>query len=522
MERNVRHNGKGAAGAAILCLMAATYAVLMYMVPVQLDDWIFMAEWRNSTGDGSFSMSGLLDYWLSIRAQDNGRLSNTLSPFSTVITPWKYLFPLFTGIAATAMIALSSRFANGPKEWLRALPLSLTWVMCVYFLTWRDTILAKDYALNYVWAAMVTLGFIHTVAGSLEKGWSGLRLTAALLLAIIAGAWHEGFAFTTLFGFMLLTIARRFRLPWQWWLTGAVYFGSALFFFICPGMLNRMGHDAGLMDETVNPLKVAFDVLPVLILAVFLVALSLAKGGRRQIRESLRNPYFLIMAGVVTAGTIITLTFDHKPRSAFWPDLGAVIMILILARPAVRKVSDSRANGFATLLMLVCAMVPLGSTIYWERQFGIEADEIMEEMLKSETGTVYRNVIPTSAVPLWTLKMPTRSHWVTPFNYKCIHEYTGKPYPAVVPPELREKGYEDGVGLTGNARAVRVGHAILLPPDTPYGIDARNETALLTDGSRQTVAGVRLPYINEKGEKNVYFIPYFTNPDSIAGLDLND
>lgn len=516
----MKNIGMNMRGYGLLLLIAGVYTVIYYFVPLQLDDWTFMAEWRNVGGEEGFSLTKLYNYWQVIREGDNGRIANTLSPFSTVISPWHQIFPLLTGIASAMVVAMTGVLAFGRKDGKRLLPLLLSWAAIIYLLPWRDCIFVKDFSLNYVWGAFITLAFILYMLTAIRNGWTPLKFIVLVLLAIVAGGWHEGFAATTVCGLLLLTGVRGFKLPWQWWAVGTIYVASMLFFFISPGMFARMGKDAGVIRAEYSVVKMCADFFPVILLLFLMAGAMCVKRGRDLLRRCLRFPVFIVSAGVVASGVIISFYFNHSPRSAFWPDLCAVIMILSIARGFVERVMATNANGYISLLMICVCAVPMGFTMVWQRAFYLEAREIMTQMTQSATGTVYRDVIPTSAVPNYTLRMPTRSHWVTPFHYKCIREYTGISYPAVVPPELQYEGYSAGRPLGGNARAVRVGDAILLPPDYPADISVISAEGGASGKERVGFIGVALPYINELGERNVYFIPYGIDSGDIEYLDL--
>lgn len=502
-------------GYLLLLLIAGVYVTIYYLVPLQLDDWTFMAEWRNVGGEDGFSLSKLYDYWQIIREGDNGRISNTLAPFSTSISPWQHIYPLLTGIATAFVVMMTCRFAFGRRLGSQFLSLALVWTLMIYLLPWRDRIFVKDFSLNYVWGSLVTLVFVSGMLSTLKRGWSPLRLIAMLFMAILAGGWHEGFSASTAFGLVLFMMYRRFRLPWQWWIVGVVYVASLLFFFISPGMFSRISRDAGVVRADVTMVRMLADFVPVILMLILVAGLSCARSGRILLRSCIRRPIFIVSAGIVLAGTIISLYFNHSPRSAFWPDLTAIIMILSMARTMINRLQLSNRRYYVdTLLMCVCA-VPMVTTIIWQHAFYTEAEEIMHEMKKSKTGTVYRDVIPTSAVPNYTLRMPTRSHWVTPFHYKCIREYTGLSFPAVVPPELREEGYYSGRRLGGNAAAVKVEDAILLPPDYPADLSPIPVEVGDSALHKQAIIGFAFPYINAKGERNVYFLPLRVDPCEI-------
>lgn len=65
-----------------------------------------------TAGSSDFSLSALAGYFRELRLNDNSRLANVLSPFTTLITPWRYLFPWLTGLAIAFIAALGVRICG--------------------------------------------------------------------------------------------------------------------------------------------------------------------------------------------------------------------------------------------------------------------------------------------------------------------------------------------------------------------------------------------------------------------------
>lgn len=105
----------GWVGGVLVALCAGTvWGLMQYFTPVMVDDLVFVAQYLAANdGDGSFSLDALRRFALYNRLHDNFRIANMLAPFSTVISPWKELFPVFTGLAGAAMLWLSARLARG-------------------------------------------------------------------------------------------------------------------------------------------------------------------------------------------------------------------------------------------------------------------------------------------------------------------------------------------------------------------------------------------------------------------------
>lgn len=510
----------------LLIFIAALYGLLSLWTPPALDDWIFMAEWQEINGEAPPSFSALLEFWEEIRLYDNGRLANTLSPLSTLLSPWKELFPIMTGILTASIVALVSFFSFSTRTRLEdnrdtaftPVILTIVWAALFFLLPWRNSLFVADYSLNYIWGAAVTMFFMTAVMQRERKGWSKLWLTVCLLLAFFAGSWHEGFAVSTISGFLLYTLLRRKGLSRQWYLIGFFYAIVTLAFCLSPGLIQRSERELGVGGVGSSLLKIIFDFLPVVLLIGLIVLMSLIPSLRDGIKKAWGVQVFKIGAGIVVTGVILSLAFTHQPRSAFWPDIMAIVMLFILTKPIWINLTETRFGGYLGIIALASCLVPMTYILTWQRNLHDESELIVKKMEQSESGTVFHDIISSSALPFITLKMTNQGAWVTQFQFRALGEYLKKKYPAVVPKELETiNGKEIYSGtlipLGGNAGAFRVGNSIILPYATnpatiPIEVSLRN-------GETKEAVAFLLPYLTPVGNPLTYINIYNVSVEDI-------
>lgn len=530
-----QNKSKSIFAGCILILIAVLYALMSYWTPTALDDWSFMAEWRDVNGDSSLSATALFDFWKDIRLYDNGRLSNTFVPVALLYSPWKELFPIFTGILVALIVAFATYFSfgffgsNDPKAvrsegqlWFSPLKVTALWAAILYMLPWRNRIFVTDYSLNYIWAAAVSMLFMAVVTACEKRGWSIWRFVFCLVLAFFAGGWHEGFAVATLAGFMLFTIVRWGNFSAQWYIIGVFYAAVTAAFCICPGLLDRSSREFGEADLGFSLFKICIDFLPVTMLCGGLIIMALVPAMRKYVSKTWQNPWFVIGSGITIAGIALSLLFTHQPRSAFWPDLMAVVMIFILTRPLWNKLAESSANLYLSILGLVVCLVPMVYSLVWQKTLSDESEIILGKMENSESGTVFHDVISKSEIPAHTLRITSQGVWTTEFHYEALSNYFQKPYIAVIPTEL------EGIGLSelkegkfeqinfDIGKAYKVGEAIVLPFALPRQTLSIEVT--LQDGAHTDAIAFLLPFMSNSGDAMTYVCVYNLSASEIKSL----
>lgn len=503
----------------LLILIAAVYALMSFWTPTGLDDWMFMGEWNNVTAGKGFSFSSLYDFWATIRQGDNGRLSNTLIPVFLIYSPFRELFPIVTGLFVALIIWIETRLAF--NKHLTPFFFLLSWSAVIFLLPWRNNLFVADYSINYIWTAGITLLFMLLVMREEKRGWTLPWFIGAMFMALIAGLWHEGFALATLGGFLLYSLIAKKKFSIQWWTIGCFYAIVAVANYLCPGMLLRTGNELASLSPGTSWMSLAVDFMPVLLLVILLVGFLLFSAGRKRIHECCRNSWFIIASGIVIAGTLLSLLFVHQPRSAFWPDLMAIVMFFILTNPIWVRIYSSFFKYFIILLLLCLVAMTMGFALTEQYAYHQEAKLIIEEMGESSSGTVYYDLKTPSANTAVALKVPTHDLWVTSYTYEALQNFNRKPFPAVVPAVLGAQNWRDAlIALPSDPDWYRVGEDFVGPFAAANGPGVVTLSLTLNSGEEIEAAGMILPFISPDGLPLAYLKIYGVAAPEIKGFQI--
>lgn len=507
IERCVKSTG-------ILLLIAAVYFLMTLWTPTALDDWIFMAEWRDVNHNENPNFRTIFLFWQDIRLYDNARLSNTIVPLFTYFAFGRAIFPILNGLFVAVIVWLVASMAF---KKVSVAQLTVAWAFIVWMLPWRNSIFVCDYSLNYIWASVITMVFIRSVLTSEERGWNAVRFTLILLLAFIAGGWHEGFAITTIAGFLLYTLVRGGRFSVEWWIIGIFYAAVTILFYLCPGMLARTQEEMG--ASGMHLLRTMVDFFPLWLMIVSLALLAYLPGYKKELKEIIGTPIFIIGIGVAVSGFLLALLFSHQPRSAFWPNLMCVIMLLMLYRPLLCRIWQGRSGWLLGAGAVMLALAPMTVSLVWQYRFYKESEEILSEMEKRETGTVFRDLIPQEDVPLIALKMPSYTVWQTPYNFHALKQYVLKPFPAVVPKEFETQNWwENAEKLEGNAGLYSTGTSLALINADDGEPRVETVTVELKDGGEFQTSALIIPFITPAGVQGEYLRLYHVDATEVKAV----
>lgn len=512
------------AAVAILFVIALFYGLCYFLSPLQIEDYVFRFAYLDCNGgDSGFSLRSLWDYRNLIAAHDNARLANVMAPFSSLFQPWKYLFPWLTGAAVAAIVWLATRLAtgkiqNGPEIASKAAAsrqnsvvyaLSIVWLAVMTLLPWRNELFVADFALNYVWGALINLGFAAVV---LSYARSGRGFWAVAILALISALWHEGFCLPVLAGLLAATFVTPLRHDTRWWITGFFCLALCIANFITPGMLARLHAEAGAGGGG----HILRDYLPVAIAIAIILALCCFRAGRQLMRKLYKDPVFLTFAVAGICGCIFSLTVSHSPRMAFFPTLCGIIVIMRVAAAAMtEKPGWMKIFRAAGIVAGICALVLSGIVLKWQWHFHTQYREIERQMEQSGNGTVFYDLTMPEEVPGVAMGYPSSALYTVYFNYWAKMQEAGGRMLAVVPTALRDASPSTSEALGGGV--YRAGEALYMTPDGMERVSVDDETYVhradmfettLQNGREYMVPGMALPYVNARGERLVYIMLY--------------
>lgn len=522
MSASRRINRESLAYWGIVAIAVGIYATIEWLMPLRLDDWDFMRLYRETAGTDSFSFGGLLNYGATLREVENGRIANFLSPFSTLFSPWREAFPLFTGLMVGLMLASGERMSRRYGTAAGRLPaLALLWLLLLVSLPWKDNIFVADYALNYIWGAGITLLTLYLLIRTESAGWSLPSLCLLTLLAVVAGGWHEGFAIPSVAGLLLLALTRRLRMTWQFYAVTAIYLLSALFFFITPGMMERATEVVGRRIEDIWSRGYMRNYYPVAGLLLTVIVLACFRGGRRALARAFSNPFLIIGIGVMAAGYAIGLNSTQKARTFFWADVFACIEFVAIMRclwPWGCRLWHQVAGAGAFAAVTICVVQGI-TAIVWTDRYRHEFDAVYPQISEGSP-TVFYDVMPPGIQPHATLGMSP--YWMWGHTDSFLWESADVDFAGVVPVEMRQADISRGIPYGGDSGIVRVGRHLIAPyraekeKERPIIPRLKYFTATYSDG-REGLVGfdevpfVTLPFPHTGGEVKSDTLYYYYN-----------
>lgn len=433
------------------------------------DDLVFRNLYMQINGGTTdFSWQSMIDYAREVRANDNGRLSNILSPIATSMIP-RWLFASITGIFVASMFALMCRIA-GVHGRRTAYSLLLLWALSLVFLPWRNSLIVNDYLLNYVYssvAILLFLGFnIRAVRGELSHP---VEIIIAILIAFIAGWFHEGFSIPLLGALGLFALKKRFRLHWTWWLLIVVFALAAEWVLLAPGTMARA--DREVMNRSMTQyFKTVVTVLPAVGLLIGVYIFSGFVPKLRSITQNLlTKPAFFILTFATFFSAAIVMLVRPNPRVGWPAELYAMAaLVAYLPYVSVRR-GTVKFLQFGAGILFLGLCVFFANVIRWEFRFNRQHDEIMEQFSQSPTGTIFHDIINPRTVRLTTLFLPMRYEWITSFQYNIINDVDlgNTKYYAVVPEALADFPSEESKPIQGSGNLI-FHCGVLVGPDGEF------------------------------------------------------
>lgn len=501
----------------LLLSIAAIYILMCLWTPMQYDDYIFIKAYRDfNDGADSFSFCAWYKYMAELRQDDNSRLANLLIPFMNLFSPGKQLMPFASGILCAGIVWMTPKCACFNNR-ISVLEICISWFMTIVFLPWRNNIFVTDYTSNYVFSAALTLGTILWILRSEKRGWNAISLSIGILLAFLAGGWHEGFAIPTVAGLITYGIILHKRISGKFWIVISFYFISTFLFALSPGMISRFqlqSHNAG---EFTGYFKMIADLALVFgIVGITIIALCIRKTRLHLAKIAIGKPWLIIFFIAMLLSAVISIDIHASARTAFYPELCAIICTLAIIRPLTIHLTRKIRISLAILLLALCYGQSIAALI-WQHKFYTEDKLIKSRLEASPEGTVFYDILRSEDVPLYTLKFPAAEAWITPFNSRCMDSYFNRPV-AVVPTILGDTTVADR--KIGDA--FLHGNAIWMPNKNKIDFYKINFDIKLSNGERRlNTSGFSTRYISPLGDTLIYVKVFKTDPLTISDLRIS-
>lgn len=426
----------------IVALIVCLYSFLTYATPLFTDDWMFMKNWKEHAGISEFSFKGWWNYYAYTRAIDNGRISNALAVFTSLFSPYKELFPLLNGVMMALLIILCQKISSFGKDVNKVSGLSVSWFCCLVFLPWTP-LFEADYSLNYIWAAVVNLGFLYYLLKNEKHGWSIRSLVLCLVLGLIAGGWHESFSVESICGLGLIIIVRNRRLSRNFYILFLSYVFAAAIFGYSEGMRSRFQWE--FLSTLSLPVKRVLFIWGAL--GVVAAICLFNRTWRRRSREIFKSPVSLCCIGIAAAGYVVAILTRNEERSFFWPNCALIILLMHILTDCMPKFFRSVQEKYPIILMLTLIVFCSWQTIWAisvQYRFKEVWNGLYHKLEGSASGIVYCNPSDFDyRISRFMLIRPVGTELTNAWNNETLWMYFRTPFISFIPESLRDIGLDD-------------------------------------------------------------------------------
>lgn len=430
----------------IFGVVTILYAILAWTVPLCIDDYMYINRWNDATDYSPFGLEAFIKFVKTSRNCDNFRIANMMAPFAVYFKFTRIFYPVVTGACLGGIVYMSARLA-APASGRKVSPLcALIWLMMILFLPWSWLFVA-DYAVNYIWGAALNLGAFSLLFQLLEKRERSLvKKAMLLLLAFIAGGWHEGFALPSVAGMALYALVMRGKLPAYFYIYLGVYTVGTLFFLWSPGLWFRIGETVGGISFIQKP----YYLIVIALLIVMLMLCGMKRSGREILKRACGNPVFITGLGIMVAGLLMAMLTDNSPRCYLWCDLMAIICITVLVHCSEILNKKPLAVRVATFLFIGLCVAQTILCIKFQNEIKRENEKLMHVMASNESGIVFYDLDNFKDTPWYCAHIPINYFWEFPWHYLVLRTYFGKDYCSVVPRSLQQIEIENMTPLRVN------------------------------------------------------------------------
>lgn len=427
------------------------------VTPKFLDDWWYMAafkDWFDSQGvwfptDGGnpfragVPWRGFFDtiayhYW-----NDNVRLSNITGAFVLLFPKWLGSCLALGGWVAGMLYSL--RFIGIDIHKSRLVPVAL-FLWC-FMMPWKESMGCLVYQFNYLVPSGIYM-FLLVKAWNVEYQDNNTWLLG--LIGIIAGAWHETFAFPAVVGAVTVTVLfKKFRTRRYIIIFSGMCLGM-MWLLLCPGIYVRLDYTDNL-NFSLGYMADQFSHHPGGFIAVITLILFIVKEGwSRFIADS--RLVFMISSAV--ASFVLAVFTTGSARAAWWCDMMSVVAILYMLDILYSKSDVRRTAGVVVdVFLLIPVFVTLLFADYNAVRVHREYRRVIQEYISNPERAVFSDVLARHPLPLVYWPMATTfggAYYM--FTSSYFKDYNGckNVELKIVPEALRESREDEDAIIAGD------------------------------------------------------------------------
>lgn len=447
MTDSFRHSRRLPTGGTLIFWLAIVTAMLMTaawifawgILPPHSDD--LMMQYPLHYGYNGVA-DAILHEYLNRYNDDVGRLSNLGYMLTTPGGRW--CGAIIGGICLLASLWLMARLGGAGRR----APGALAFGVCAYLLVlpWHDGMSKQAFGYNYIVSTALLAGVL--LLFMCGGGRSKASKCATVIIALLLGAWHEGFSAPLLCGCGFWCILnRRHAGAIRWAVCVALAAGLALL-FMAPGLHNRMGLGSEITLERIFSLETNRKFI--LTWAYWLTLAVCAYMRRPDIRLRSLHPVITVACAAVF---VIYLTQPGYLR-AVWAGETLALTGLMSITSHTQAGSRLRFAARAAMAALCLASwVHLYAFAVATSRLASEHREMLRQYLASPDGRVWLDFKPDYMSDPLALKRPTTSDYSIGFlNGSCAAFYTqGRKPLRVAPLVLRGADSLPGCLVNGDA-----------------------------------------------------------------------
>ena len=496
--------GSSLQAGGVLAVVAAVYAVMAYIVPLALDDYVFIDTYMNALPDAGseFSLRRWMAFASTVRSEDNGRLANILSPISTLFTP-KWQYAVITGCVTAAYVWLLARLVRGSTPDWRLL--AAVWAVVLVALPWRNNLFVADYELNYIYTGMLLLATLLEAERAAEGKAGVAETVAAVGMAFVAGWMHEGFSAALVFGAGVWAIGVKLKMPAKWWAVMIALGCGLLVALTAPGVWLRFDAQHGPQYRSMAKV-LAYNYVSLAMIAL-LACMLLVRAWRRQLRGLLSCRLFVVSIGASLVGLLYSFAIRFQPRMAVISATFAIVAIGCIVRHWRVAKSVARCGALHAIVMLLCLLF-MANVIRVQSILTAEVEDVIGQMTASPHGVAFYDVRDHHQDHLSTLGMPLRLYWVEGFSFSSLAQVLDQDEPiAVVPVALRTARLAQAKTVPGNAGMSLLNGCLVGAPIEGYKqVFQTYYDVTLADGRRcPSMLVLCQQFVSEAGERMMYY-----------------
>lgn len=434
------------------------------------DDLVFQAQCLDSAdSEAGLTLTG---WWRHITMQwveNNGRLSNILAPFGSLVFP-RWLRALISSSSVCVIFMslgyFSRKSVSSGSLSADAAAMASIWMVSLLCWPWRDRIMLWDYSLNYASAMAVIMLFLFFLMISRAKEAPRMMQCVAIPVSLAAGWMHDGISVPLAGALCIAVLFRRLRVPHGWRMLLAAFFVGILISLSAPGEWSRAGGEIGGASLTANIIMLvkSAPLVPVLVIVIAFAAMQPRL--KRKLRGLVKSDLFVISVSFVVFSSSMNLMLNITPRYNWAAGIMAALALWKIGRtcfPATRF----RCVMAMAWICLLCTIVPMAAVIHEQHSLWEENSEIEADIAASPQGTIFRDIIMPGDLSPLALKQTTAGIWGNQFQMACrnSHGMTGDRMAAVVPAALKDFSFESAQPLEGSA-GIYLWHGFMVSADT--------------------------------------------------------